>query len=268
MLYVLSGSDHYRRAGFVRELVEERRTQYPDIAVQSFDCADEGALLDAYAFVSATNLFEGGKKICVCAHGATVLDDPLLRRLAEAAQRVDHIVFLVEDFEGGLSEAYRALLADIAYKEKEFKSLSPAHQRVFAQTYAQTHGYDITSGACAFLSDVFVRDTWGLCSELDVLGASGKHIDEQAVRANDMRGGFLNAFAYAQGMLRASTRGERLAQWELALLSHTEPMFLFNIMAKSVSDKKQVALLVACDRYIKSGLLGPDQALVSFCCSA
>lgn len=267
MLYVLFGSDHYRRAGFVREIIDQRKEQYPDIAIRSFDCAEEDGLLGAYVFVSATNLFEEGKKICVCAHGAATLADPLLGRLMEAAQRDDHIVFLVEDFEKALPEAYRQLLGKIVYKEKEFAPLLPAQARAYAQAYARTQGYRITPGACAFLADVFTADTWGLCNELDVLGALGQSIDERAARAHH-DGGFLSAFAYVQGMLRATTRAGRLMQWELALLGRNEPMFLFNILAKTVSEKKHVVLLCEYDRCIKSGLMSPDQALVSFCCAA
>lgn len=267
MLYLLSGSDHYRRAMFMREIIDQRKEQYPDIAVRSFDCADEGGLLAAYIFASAINLFEQGKKICVCAHGAAVLDDPLLPRLMRAAQRPDHIIFLVEDFDGALPDGYRALVAGIEHKEKEFKPLSAVQMRAFAQTYALACGCEITPGAAAFLADVFAADTWGLCSELDVLGALGRRIDEQTARAHH-EGGFLDTFAYAQGMLHATTRAQRLLQWELALLGHSEPMFLFNIMAKSASDKKHVVLLSEYDRYIKSGLMSPDQALISFCCAA
>ena len=250
----------------MREIIDRRKEQYPALAVRSFDCAEEGGLLEAYVFVSATNLFEEGKKICVCAHSTAVADDPLLPRLMEAAQRTDHIVFLVEDFDGAPSDGYRKLLAGVVYKEKEFKPLSATHLREFAQTYASDHGYEITPGAAAFLADVFVADTWGLCTELDMLGALGHRIDEQMARTYH-EGGFLDAFAYAQGMLRATTRAQRLLQWELALLGHSEPMFLFNIMAKSASDKKHVVLLSEYDRYIKSGLMSPDQALISFCCA-
>ena len=267
MLYVLFGSDHYRRAGFIREVIDQRSARYPDIAVRSFDCADAGGLLDAYVFVSATNLFEGGKKICVCAHGAAVLDDPLLGRLMEAAQRDDHIVFLVEDFAGAVPDAYRRALGKIVRKEKEFAPLPPSRARAYAASYAQARGYQITSGACVFLADVFSADTWGLCNELDVLGALGRPIDESTARAYH-GGGSLGAFAYAQAMLRATTCAGRLMQWELALLSRSEPMFLFNILAKAASEKKHVVLLSEYDRKIKSGLMSPDQALVSFCCAA
>ena len=267
MLYVLFGSDHYRRAEFVREIVRQRQAQYPNIIIRSFDCADEGGLLATYVFTSATNLFEQGKKICVCAHGATVLGDPLLARVVEAAQRTDHIIFLVEDFDGAPPDEYRKLLAAIDHKEKEFKLLSAAQLRSYAQSYAQQHGNEITPAAAALLVDIFGTDTWGLCTQLDMLGALGRVIDERIVRAHHA-GGFLDAFAYAQGILRAPTRAARLLQWELAILGHNEPMLLFNIMAKSASDKKQVILLSQYDRYIKSGLMSPDQALVSFCCAA
>ncbi len=267
MLYVLFGSDHYRRAGFIREIIDTRRAQYPDIVVRSFDCTQAGGVLDAYVFVSGTNLFEGGKKICICAQGAVALDDPLLVRLMAAAQRDDHIVFFVEDFDKKIPDAYRGVLKEIVYKEKEFPPLSPALARAYAASYAQTQGYQITSGACAFLASVFAADTWGMCNELDVLGALGWPIDEAFARGYH-EGGLPGVFEYAQGILRATTRAERLRQWELALLSRAEPMFLFNVLAKAASDKKQVVLLSEYDRQIKSGRMNPDQALVSFCCSA
>jgi DNA polymerase III delta subunit len=266
MLYLLFGSDKYRRAAFVREIIDQRRDQYPEIIVRSFDCAEEGGLLAAYVFTAATNLFEGGKKICVCSHAASVLDDPLLGRLIQAAQRTDHIVFLVEEFVGALPPAFQKRLAGSAYQQKEFGILSAAQVRAHIQDHARSHGYTITPGAVHFLADVFADDLWGLHNELDMLGALKNDIDEDMARAYH-EGGSPDVFAYAYGMLRAATRAQRLLQWELALLHHSEPMFLFNIMAKSASDKRHVVLLSEYDRQIKSGLIGPDQALLSFCCA-
>lgn len=266
MLYLLYGADSYRKNAFVRQLVGQRKERYPDIAVASFDCDDDDGLLHAYNFIAATNLFESGKKIGVCAHAASHIGDPLLRPLFIASQRNDQVIFLIEESDRSPVDVYGTLLDGVTYQQKEFPILTASSARVFACSYARQHGYSITDDGCRAVADLFKGDTWGMCTELDRLGAVGTTVDAAYVLANGTREEFGGGFLYARGMLDAENAAQRLWQLERALAQHIEPMFLLNVMAKSASGRASVVALAEADKEIKMGLLSPDQAVALFCC--
>lgn len=267
MLILLSGPDGYRRLQKKRELVAQFLKKHSATGLQEFDFDEGGSAAEALAnfaefthsqslfdpvrLAVASNPFAAGEKL-------TALLKPLLAS--------KELTVILETSEKRILKAFSFLTKEPALHQ-EFEYLSGAPWKAYIKQYAKSLGLKLDDAALSFLAQVYVGNTWGMITELQMLSSlrttSSKLLEEDVITQKDLEQFQLEAapdFWKLINAVKVSDPGRRLAALELVFLQNEAPAKVFNILAALW--KERVAQSAEYDFKVKTGKLEYEEALL------
>lgn len=269
MIIFLYGLDDYRREQRKKFYIEEFKKKYSGLSVGYFDLADGSASLvagsaldDLRAFLRGQSLFE--KKKLAVIYGLFAADEEAAKKVLGSPRENGTVVLFSEAKKPPKALAF--LLAKPtrrgsgqATAVEEFEYLEGAGWTAFIKKEAMTRGVALSPEAVEFLADIYIKNAWGLITELDKLSNLGK---ADISRADLEALGLETMPNYWTMINSAKSHNLNTRLWALEKLfaQKEPPAKLFNILASLWKEK--TPQMAEQDFMVKSGKLEYEEALV------
>jgi DNA polymerase III delta subunit len=256
MIIFLYGPDSFRKLAAKRAYIEKSVKKYPAIAVEHFDCGENGDAVRFEDFAKATSLFS--PVTLAVASGALSAEGKELKNTLKnlAASKTSHAI-LVEDSKP--AKAFSFLLEKPVVAES-FEFLKGAAWQRFVKEQADTLGVSLTPDTLAFLARNYEGNTWRCMTELEKLSLYGR----KAISMSDVQKfhfeATVNFWEMVNG-LKNPDRPRRLVALEKTFLQNEPPAKAFNILSSMWKEKAPQAAQL--DFLIKSGKLDYEDALLA-----
>lgn len=261
MTIFLHGKDDYRRTLRLQEAIRQFLAKFPGSGIRRFDAELDEDVPGAVAeILSGTSLFS--PRVFVIVTSALELKPGELKPLIErtAASETQHLL-LVADADKPTKPYARLTEDDV--KEEAYPELVGEEWAAFVAREAKARGLKLARTDLRRLESVFLRNAWGLATELDVLAAMPEELRPERL-AETAR--FAPQGMPDWGMLRSLGLGEPAKR--LGILARLEatgdPAAKIFAMAAYTASPKAAA---AGDVNVKTGGWDYEEALVSLAIS-
>jgi DNA polymerase III delta subunit len=263
MIILLYGPDAYRRNARREVLRREFEKKYSAFGMAAFDFGEEGEYDRFTEFLESQSMF-AAKKLALVEHP---FEDPP-RELAEvfrfSMENPGLVLLLVSDAKPPKQFSFLAGPKSAELLPEEFEYLSGAEWEKFIRTEAARRELVLASAALKLLAAAYLKDTWGLVTELDKLAL----LDDRKVEASRLEALTLELapdFWAMVGGLKNPSVGVRLRTLERLLAQNEPAAKIFNLMAYQWPERQH--LFAAYDLAVKSGKCEYEEVLMDLALS-
>lgn len=256
MIFALIGKDSYRRHERTREIFSAYAEKHGRSSLETFDLADEGALLSFFEFCGTRGLFSPFR-MAVLKSLEEVEKSANLKKILKALQAEKDIIVLIS--EDAITKDF-AFLKQKPNKVEIFECLPREEFIEFLKKEIKTRGVSIETGAVLFLADVFKGNSMGAVNELAKLSfLKGAPISADFLRKEEGLKLPHDFFSLLRGLLGASLPA-KLKNLETLLSFNEDPAKIFNVLA--YLNMRDIKKFADYDVLIKSGKIGYEEALL------
>lgn len=256
MIFVLAGSDSYRRRERSRAILEAYAGKHPRNTIEVFDVSNNEAQERFFEFSRTPGLFDPFRLAILENLNAAEKVGELKKHLKRLENESKVIVLVSED----------AISKDFAFLKQKpnvienFPRLPRDEFIEFLKKEAKNRGANLETGAVVFLADVFHGDTLGAVNEIQKLSfLNNTRISADFLRREEGLRLPHDFFSLLRGLVGASFTA-KLKNLELLLSLNEDPAKIFNVLA--YLDLQNIGKFADYDVLIKSGKLDYEEALL------
>ncbi len=258
MIVVLYGPDEYRRRKKLREILAAFKNKYLQGSVLEFDLEDENSLERIREFADAQSMFEPMKLVIM--YNLEAGTKELAKLIERHAERRELTIVISDSHKPASPFAFllKNKKDSQSIQAQEFEFLKDASWRSFVDAEAKERDVKLSPEALGFLSDAYVRDSWGVATELEKLSGMPKKVIER----KDLEELGLETspdFWAVVTALKNPLPARRLAALQNLFKDRQPAAKIFHMIAYQWPEKLE--MLAAYDRAIKSGKLDYEEAL-------
>lgn len=250
MLIVLTGQDDYRRLEKQKAICAVFAQKHPSSEIGRIDGAAAGAFESLRECAARQSMFDAARLVCV--DRAWECEEKGYTAFLKAAAAIPGVTIVLSD--GAKPPKAIAALAK-GVQMQEFEFLAGAPWDAYVALKAKESGVVLDADAKKLLAAAFVKNTWGLVTELGKLRGVEGNVSRGAL--DYLRGTSAPEFWPLVNALRGPAPERRVSALEY-MLAADAPQKLFYVLAYQIGDLPRMA---AYDQAIKSGKLDYEEAL-------
>lgn len=264
MIYLFFGPNNYARKKKTLALIEAIINKHPQTATRTFYLDEEGETENLYDFLSPKSLFEASKRAARVKNSSGVGDNPVFGKIISLVKDDKESVLIFDESwdEKSVPKWLSGMVKKGEVKTFSFPKLELNETIKLILKEAKERGVSIDVGAVRFLLDSLNGDVDSCISEIDKLSNLKRPITWQFLSTLDEYRLVHGIYDFSRAAFGGSVT-EKLRLWEELLSQKTDPYIVFNYLAKSASTLVQIKKVADADVSVKSGLLEPQQAILS-----
>lgn len=275
MVVLIWGDNEHAISRRARELTQQLQKRYPESALFVIDGQEDDAKEKLYEHIVSRSIFGAQRRIITVKNVYTITDEEELEKNLSCARDAQEVMLIIASRTTKSQEMSPVgkILKEYAYKTERHMPYDRKTIIEYIKKRAQDKNMHIdntsvtrvcdTCGAQKIGSRVIGYDMSAVENEIDRLALLGKNITEKEL---DQLYEYKKT-ATSGELVRAIQQRHKetvLAIGERIMYTRIEPAAVLNYIAKAIQSPEHTKKLLEIDRKLKSGLLDPDQALLSF----
>ncbi|HEY4523915.1 MAG TPA: hypothetical protein VJK04_03540 [Candidatus Paceibacterota bacterium] len=258
MIFVLIGSDSYRRRRRARAILEAYAEKHSRNTIEMFDLLSAEATVRFFEFGRTPGLFDS-LRFAVLENLGEVEKVGELKKYLKNIERKSDVMVMVS--ENTISKDF-TFLKQKPNKVEYFDVLSRAEFVEFLKKEAKKKGANLDANAISFMADIFRGDSLGAVNELQKLSfLKNARISLDFLRREEGLRAPHDFFSLLRGLWGTSLPA-KLKNLELLLSLNEDPAKIFNVLA--YLDAQNIGQFADYDVLVKSGKIDYEEALLEY----
>jgi DNA polymerase III delta subunit len=265
MIYLFYGPNEYGRQRKLKALSSAILEKKPQTAFGKFSLDEEGEVEKLYEFIVPRSLFEAAKRVAIVKNSVIITGSEIFKRivLLLGTDKESVLVFNENWEKKDIPEILLPLIKDDNVKEFYFEKLSERQVKIYLSQEVKTRNISIDPAALDYLLKVFWGNIYACVNELEKLSFLNIPITKPLLLSMDEYQEESGIFNFSRAISSNYALREKLFLWENVLFQRIDGHIVLNYLAKAAGNLSLIKKIADIDVSVKTGVLDPEQALLS-----